>query len=97
MGRKMTIPHVWRITASKTPLVSMQHGFKHSCSVRRRQSCRTRYFHTLNYQWDAFWAMNERERTDVLNVSIGLGVHSYMCACAAHVRHFVYSAELVVL
>ena len=41
--------------------------------------------------------MNERERTDVLNVSIDLGVHSYMCVCAAHVRHFVYSAELVVL
>ena len=29
LGRKMSIPHIWCVGAPKTPLVSMQHGFKH--------------------------------------------------------------------
>ena len=51
LGIKISISHIWCIDAPKTPLVSMQHGFKHSCSVRRRHWCRTRYFHRIDYKW----------------------------------------------
>ena len=56
LGRKMSIPHIWCIAAPKTPLVSLQPGFKHSCRARRRQGCRTRYFHRKDYRW--LWAAN---------------------------------------
>ena len=47
---------IWCIDAPKTPLVSMQPGFKLSSIVRRRQGCRTRYFHHKDYKW--LWIPN---------------------------------------
>ena len=54
LGRKMSILHIWCMDVSKTTVVSMQHCFKHSCSVRRRHWCRARYFYGKDYYW--LWA-----------------------------------------